>query len=159
MRRPRSDRPILRRDADGNTRSAPDWETLSERLIREAQEAGAFDDLPGRGQPLHLDDDHLAGDMALANGMLKNAGLAPPWIEADKEVRRHRASIDALIDRAARYVGSYARLARELEELCDAHDRAARSLSALAPSARRHRGPIDRSRVRSRLRAAFAQRR
>jgi hypothetical protein len=35
-------------------RSEPEspYETLPERLIREAMEAGEFDDLPGAGQPL-----------------------------------------------------------------------------------------------------------
>lgn len=33
------------------------YESWVDRLIREAQERGAFDDLPGAGKPLHLDDD------------------------------------------------------------------------------------------------------
>lgn len=34
--------------SDGNIR----FESLSERLIREAMEAGEFDDLPGQGMPI-----------------------------------------------------------------------------------------------------------
>jgi hypothetical protein len=34
-------------------------EPLVERLIREARERGEFDDLPGAGRPLDLDDDEL----------------------------------------------------------------------------------------------------
>jgi hypothetical protein len=32
--------------------SEPRYETLPERLIREAMESGEFDDLPGTGEPL-----------------------------------------------------------------------------------------------------------
>ena len=50
-------------------------------------DAGAFEDLPFRGQRLPIEDDSAAGEWALAHRMLKNAGLAPPWIESDKEAR------------------------------------------------------------------------
>ena len=33
------------------------YESWIDRQIREAQERGAFDNLPGAGRPLHLDDD------------------------------------------------------------------------------------------------------
>lgn len=33
------------------------YESWIDRQIREAQERGEFDNLPGAGQPLHLDDD------------------------------------------------------------------------------------------------------
>lgn len=42
--------------------SEPRYETLPERLIREAVESGEFDDLPGTGEPLPgagLPDDEL----------------------------------------------------------------------------------------------------
>ena len=77
---PGRDRPIVRRDAEGRPRTAPDWETLTERLIREAQEAGHFDDLPGHGEPLDLPETTYAGEMALAHHLLRNAGA--------EEVRR-----------------------------------------------------------------------
>ena len=41
-----------------------------------------------------------AGEWALAFRMLRNAGVAPPWIEADKEVRELLARRDALVARA-----------------------------------------------------------
>jgi hypothetical protein len=63
---------------------APSRESLIDRQIREAQEAGAFDDLPHQGQKLPLVDDSAAGEWALAYRMLRNANFAPPWIEADK---------------------------------------------------------------------------
>ena len=47
-----------------------------------------------------LEDDSAAGDRALAYRMLRNAGVAPPWIEADKEVREVLLARDALLARA-----------------------------------------------------------
>ena len=41
---------------------APARKKLIDRQIREAQEAGAFDDLPHQGERLPLVDDSTAGD-------------------------------------------------------------------------------------------------
>jgi len=60
-----------------NEDQPPSRETLIDRKIREAQEAGAFDDLPFQGEPLPLVDDSAAGDWALACRMLKGARFAP----------------------------------------------------------------------------------
>jgi hypothetical protein len=47
---------------------------LIEQKIREAMRQGEFDNLPGSGQPLHLEDDsHLPDDLRLAYKILKNA--------------------------------------------------------------------------------------
>ncbi|MEX1345361.1 MAG: DUF1992 domain-containing protein, partial [Candidatus Limnocylindrales bacterium] len=147
MIRPRRsvERPLVRRDAEGRERTAASWESLTERLIREAVDAGAFADLPYRGRPLRLDEDRYAGDMALANHLLRNAGVAPPWIETDKEARRQLHALEALLRRARRSPPSAAeRLERELDQVADAHDDAVARLEALAPSARQHRGRLDR---------------
>ena len=150
-------RPLVRRDPDGVECTAPSWESLTERLIREAQEEGRFDGLPGQGKPLHVDDDAYARDMALANHVLRNAGVAPPWIEADKEVRSARARIDALLARAGRSTPVHAeRWERELAALADAHDDAVRRLEGIAPTPRQQRGLLDRERHRERLSAALA---
>ena len=97
---------VQRRDAEGRRQIGPSWESLVERQIREAMADGAFDDLPFRGEPLALEDDSAAGDWAMAHRMLKNAGVAPPWIEADKEARRLLAEIDGLVARAPSSIGS-----------------------------------------------------
>lgn len=167
MTRPRAkdDRPLVRRDAEGRQRTAPDWETLTERLIREAQEEGRFDDLPGHGRPLDLADVPFAGEMALAHHLLRNAGAVPPWIEADKDVRAHQRAIEDLLQRAGRASGGIPngagagiaeRLATELEALAHAHDAAVARLEGLAPTARQHRARLDRAGLRARLEAALA---
>ena len=90
-----------RRDGEGKLSVGPTWESIVERQIREAMDEGAFDELPYSGQPLPLDDDSAAGERALGFRVLRNAGVAPPWIEADKEVRDLLAERDALLARAA----------------------------------------------------------
>ncbi|MDR2725170.1 MAG: DUF1992 domain-containing protein [Candidatus Adiutrix sp.] len=49
---------------------------IAERRISEAMSEGLFDNLPGRGQPLELEDlSHLAPEMRLAYIVLKNSGF------------------------------------------------------------------------------------
>ena len=55
--------------------------------IRKAIEEGKFDDLPGKGKPLNLDDNpHADPDWQLAHHMLKSSGYTLPWIEARQEI-------------------------------------------------------------------------
>ena len=152
-----ADRPLLRRDADGRERTASSWDSLTERLIREAQEAGRFDDLAHQGEPLPLGDDVHAGDMALAHHVLRNAGTLPPWIETDKQIRGQEARIETLLDRARRS-GSLAPagLGRDLEALVTAHDGAVARLETMAPTARQHRRRLDRHALRARLADALS---
>jgi DnaJ homolog subfamily C member 28 len=55
--------------------------------IHEAQARGDFDNLPGTGKPLHLDENPFTGDKALAYSLLKQNGYAPPEVELAKEIR------------------------------------------------------------------------
>jgi len=60
---------------------------LAEQRIEEAIREGAFDDLPGTGRPLELDDDRLVPQEArVAYRILKNAGFVPPELETRKEI-------------------------------------------------------------------------
>jgi hypothetical protein len=139
-----ADRPLIRRDADGLARTAPSWESLTERLIREAAEDGAFDDLPHRGSPLPVEDETYAGDMAMAFRVLRNAGAAPPWIETDKEARRLEAAIARLLDEADTLRGLARRRGRErLLALARDHAVAVDRLAILAPTPRQQRRRID----------------
>jgi hypothetical protein len=61
---------------------------LAEQRIREAQERGEFDNLPGAGAPLALDDDALVPEeLRAAYRILKNAGFVPPELDARCEIR------------------------------------------------------------------------
>ena len=86
-------------------------ETLAERRIAEAQRAGAFDGLPGAGQPLRLEsEEHVPPEWRAAFHLLQQAGLAPEWIvlggeiEADlAEARRQLAASDGGADARRHY--------------------------------------------------------
>lgn len=54
----------------------------AERHITEAQSKGEFDNLPGSGEPLILDDDsHVPPELRAGYRLLKNAGCLPPELE------------------------------------------------------------------------------
>ena len=62
---------------------------LVERIIREAMENGEFDNLPGKGKPLDLNENaFLEPGLEWAYGLLKRNGFAPEWIERDKAIRQ-----------------------------------------------------------------------
>ena len=77
---------------------------IVERKIKEAQERGEFDDLPGRGRPLCLEDDsHVPEDLRLAYKVLKNADCLPPELELKKEIRQMEDMLDGIPDEKERY--------------------------------------------------------
>jgi hypothetical protein len=116
------------------------WESLTERLIREAQERGEFQDLPLHGKPLPSRRNPFAGDRALAFELLSGAGAAPPWIESDKDARARLAERDRILD-VARRTRPIARstLARQLDAAVAAYNAAVTRLNAEAPTDRQHR--------------------
>src|SRR5437868_14299151 len=78
-------------------------ELIAEKKICDAIRAGAFDDLPGAGRPLDLDDDKLIPEeLRIAYRILKNAGCVPPEIEARKEAATLRKLITMATDDWAR---------------------------------------------------------
>jgi DnaJ homolog subfamily C member 28 len=118
----------------GTLHSGPTSERWTERVIREAQERGEFDDLPHRGERLPVQDETYAGDMALAYHVLKNAGVAPPWIEADRELRRILQDREALLQRAALASPLAAPgYRRQLRDLVAAANRAIATINADGP--------------------------
>jgi hypothetical protein len=77
------------------------WESWVDKLIVDAQERGDFDDLPGHGKPLKIEDAPFAGGLEVGFGILKNAGVAPYWVELEKEMRAAGARLDETASRAA----------------------------------------------------------
>lgn len=72
---------------------------LAEQKIEEAMRDGAFDDLPGQGKPLDLDDDRLVPeDARVAYRILKNAGFVPPELEQRKEIADLRRLMATVMD-------------------------------------------------------------
>ncbi len=82
-----------------------------EEQIQEAQARGEFDNLPGFGKPLDLDNNQFAGDKALAYSMLKQNGFAPPEIELAKEIRSESKQAEAKLAKL-RYRGNNLRTRR-----------------------------------------------
>ena len=75
------------------------WNAIIEAKIAEAQRAEAFDNLPGAGKPLRLDDDALVPeDVRMAYRILKNAGFVPAEIEERKEAADLRKLIAVAAD-------------------------------------------------------------
>jgi hypothetical protein len=129
-------------------RSLEDWDTWIDKAIRDAQQRGDFDNLPGAGKPLAIDDNPFAGEMGTAFGILKNAGMAPPWIELDKEVRAGEAELRQLRERQARrFRAEVDRLRARIAEADDVQQR---------PVAQR-RWPFGRARPTEGRIAAFNQ--
>jgi hypothetical protein len=74
-------------------------DALAERRIVDAIAAGAFDDLPGAGKPLDLDDDALVPEaLRAACRILKNAGLVPPELATRRELADAQALLRSAID-------------------------------------------------------------
>ncbi|WP_339822382.1 DnaJ family domain-containing protein [Paenibacillus sp. FSL R7-0216] len=62
---------------------------LAEQKIAEAMARGEFDDLPGKGKPLKVED--LSGvpeDLRMAYKLMKNAGYVPEEIQLQQEMVR-----------------------------------------------------------------------
>lgn len=58
-----------------------------EEIIRRAIQEGKFDDLPGKGEPLQLDDNpHEDPEWRAAHHILKSAGFTLPWIETLRQI-------------------------------------------------------------------------
>ena len=69
------------------TGAVPLFQRIAEQRILEAQRAGAFDDLPGKGKPLELEDlSWVPEDLRISYHVLKNAHVLPPEVELLKDV-------------------------------------------------------------------------
>jgi hypothetical protein len=75
------------------------WESAVETQIREAQERGDFDNLPGKGQP--LPPEPWDGDWALAHHVLRQAGETLAWISLGRDIEAAQAKLQSLLRDAA----------------------------------------------------------
>lgn len=72
---------------------------IAEQRIKEALERGEFEDLPGRGRPLLLEDDRgVPEDLRMAFKLLKNAGYTPEELTLKKEIARTEDLLASLTD-------------------------------------------------------------
>lgn len=139
--------------------SLPNWDDWIDQQIRDAQERGEFDNLPGSGQPLDLAQNPFALDREMAFKILQDAGGAPEWIELDKRVREKAevarrslaqkrqwctGRLDELADRSdswaqaerERVEGSWSQAINVFEEQVEAINRDITELNLKVPSPR-----------------------
>ncbi len=111
-----------------------------EQRIAQAIAEGAFDDLPGAGKPLILDDDRLVPeDLRVAYRILRNAGYIPPEIEERREIADLAALMRHATDDAERH-----RAAARFALLCAKLEAEGRTLPAAGPYRDRIAGRIGR---------------
>jgi hypothetical protein len=76
---------------------------IVENRIREAMQEGVFDDLPGRGQPLNLEEYFSAPeDMRMAYWILKNANCVPAEVQLMNDVSRLKHAVAQARDATTR---------------------------------------------------------
>ena len=79
------------------------------KLIQEAMDRGDFENLPGKGKRQELEvNPFVSSETRIVNQMLKDNGLAPNWIEVDKEIR-------AECEQSRKMLGNIKRRRRQLE--------------------------------------------
>ena len=79
------------------------FQRIAEQKILEAQRAGAFDNLPGKGRPLELEElSAVPEDLRAAYHILKNAHVLPPEAELLKEIRSLKDLLKYIEDEGAR---------------------------------------------------------
>lgn len=73
------------------------WESFSDRLIRKAQQEGAFNHLPGMGKPIEDLDVPYDEDWWIKKKLRdENLSLTPPALEARLDIERTLENINSL---------------------------------------------------------------
>ena len=133
---------------------------IAVQKIEEAINSGAWDNLPGKGQPLNLEEDaHLPEHLRLGHKILRDANVVPEWIaerkslEAAREkVLNKRANLENKGARqsASKYFEWRKEAREEIETLLRAYNRAVLTWSLKAP---RHVAPLRAFEIEAELRA------
>jgi hypothetical protein len=80
------------------------FQKIIETRIKEAQSRGEFDDLPGCGEPLNIEDEsNVPDDLRLAYKILKNADCLPPELQLRKEIRQMEDLLADISDEREKY--------------------------------------------------------
>jgi ribosomal protein L39E len=76
--------------------------SLIDEIIHQAMERGEFDQLPGQGAPLKLDDErHVPEELRLAHRIMKDNDIVPDWIMSGKELEAEYARLRAALKDAS----------------------------------------------------------
>jgi len=80
------------------------FQKIVEKRIKDAQERGDFEDLPGHGEPINIEDNsHIPEDMRLTYKILKNADCLPPELQLRKEIRQMEDLLEGIPDEKEKY--------------------------------------------------------
>jgi DnaJ family protein C protein 28 len=121
----------------------------ADEIIRRAIQDGAFENLPGKGKPLNLDDNpYEPEEWRTAYRMLRSNGYSLPWLELRKEIEEavDRACNDA---RSAWQSGSeefWNRQKSVFQQRIEALNQRIFQYNLQTPSPVFHRKPLDFSR-------------
>lgn len=75
------------------------YNSIVEQRIKDAINKGDFNNLPGHGKPLKLEDtSNIPEELRISYKILKNAGVVPKEIELNAEVRRMEDLITDITD-------------------------------------------------------------
>jgi hypothetical protein len=84
------------------TKPGVEWtQIVAERQIKEAMDRGDFDNLPGKGKPLNLDEDaSIPVHQRMMMKILKKAEALPDWISLEKDIDREYKVVTQIKSRA-----------------------------------------------------------
>lgn len=115
-----------------------------DELLRKAQESPDWQNLPGQGKPLNLNEDpYTPSDMKMAYKILKDNDLAPAWIEESK-------GLDHDHEKLMHQLTQTNRAGDIPQALCDqvtAYNKRALTYNLKAPSGVAHKRYIDLARI------------
>ena len=78
-----------------------EFENPIDKIIRDAQRKGEFEDLPGKGKPIQWDDEsQVPEEQRMAHRLLKNNGFTLDWIEMGRELDRAYAAAREKLEEA-----------------------------------------------------------
>lgn len=83
-----------------------DWTAIiAERKIKEAIDDGVFDNVPGKGEPLDLDEYIMqTPEQRITTRILKNANALPEWLQLEKDIEREIHELNPRKERMLRAV-------------------------------------------------------
>jgi DnaJ family protein C protein 28 len=132
------------------------WESIAERKIREALEAGVFENLPDKGRPIRLDRNPFEDPtLWAAHHLLRVNGFAPPWVEEAREIEQEAGRLRAnLADAFRQHAADHRARERAVEQFREGGaelNRRILTYNLKSPAVRFHKRPMD---LESEVRAA-----
>ena len=114
------------------------WESMAERKIQEAMEAGVFENLPHKGKPIPLDVNPFEDpSLWMAHHLLRVNGFAPLWIEEARNIDQAAARL------RARLKAGTAQAVADLRERGAELNRCILTYNLKCPSTQFHKRPLD----------------